>query len=237
VNLYRCATQIAGLVLVVSVLVAGAIRAASEPDIVIAVKGRANANASIATSGAFVAVAWAARTREGITDAYAATSRDGGRSFQMPVRVNQIAGDVSVSGEQPPRIALIPNRAADSSLVVMWTAKAPSGTRLISARSTDGGRPFGPAASVPGSDASGNRGWESLAVGANGEPVAVFLRTKAGNVGVGADITRYAVPANLQEPYGSPSSYHAFVHYALNGPGSIRTSASRQTASPEAPSH
>src|SRR4030095_10372973 len=44
-----------------------------------------------------------------------------------------------------------------------------------SARSTDGGQSFGPATSVPGSDASGNRGWESLAMGARGEPVAVWL--------------------------------------------------------------
>src|SRR6185503_17486635 len=35
-----------------------------------------------------------------------------------------------------------------------------------------------------------------------------FLRSEAGNFGVGADVTRYAVPENLQEPYGSPTSYH-----------------------------
>jgi len=44
-----------------------------------------------------------------------------------------------------------------------------------------------------------------------------FLRTDAGNIGVGADVTKYAVPENLQEPYGSPASYHVFVHYALRG--------------------
>ena len=46
-----------------------------------------------------------------------------------------------------------------------------------------------------------------------------FLRTEAGNLGVGADVTAYTVPANLQDSYGSPSSYHVFVHYALRGPG------------------
>jgi hypothetical protein len=44
-----------------------------------------------------------------------------------------------------------------------------------------------------------------------------FLRTTAGNFGVGADVTGYGVPSNLQESYGSPSSYHVFVHYSLRG--------------------
>ena len=57
----------------------------------------------------------------------------------------------------------------------MWTARSASGTRLVSARSTDGGQSFGPASVVPGSDASGNRGWESMAIGANGDPVTVWL--------------------------------------------------------------
>ena len=34
---------------------------------------------------------------------------------------------------------------------------------------------------------------------------------------IGADIKRYAVPENLREPYGSPASYHVFVHYAWRG--------------------
>jgi hypothetical protein len=52
-----------------------------------------------------------------------------------------------------------------------------------------------------------------------------LLRTDGGNFGIGADVTTYAVPENLREPYGSPSSYHVFLHYALGGP------------SPSAPSH
>jgi hypothetical protein len=64
-----------------------------------------------------------------------------------------------------------------------------------------------------------------------------FLRTDGGNFGIGADVTTYAVPENLREPYGSPSSYHVFLHYALRGPGSIKRSASPQTASAEAHSH
>jgi len=46
-----------------------------------------------------------------------------------------------------------------------------------------------------------------------------FLETKAGVFGVGADVTGYSVPENLQDSYGSPSSYHVFVHYSLRGQG------------------
>jgi hypothetical protein len=44
-----------------------------------------------------------------------------------------------------------------------------------------------------------------------------FLETRMGTVGVGADVTGYSVPLNLEEAYGSPSSYHVFVHYSLRG--------------------
>jgi hypothetical protein len=46
-----------------------------------------------------------------------------------------------------------------------------------------------------------------------------FVETKMGIFGVGADVTGYSVPLNLEEAYGSPSSYHVFVHYSLRGPG------------------
>jgi hypothetical protein len=174
INLLRSA-RAALLVLVTFSAAGSSTKAASDTAIAIGVKDRASANASIATDGDFVAIAWAARTQAGITDVYAATSRDGGRSFSAPVRVNHTAGDVNVSGEQPPRIALTPHRGAAPSLLVMWTAKGPSGTRLVSSRSADGGQSFQAAASVPGSDASGNRGWESLAISAQGVPVAVWL--------------------------------------------------------------
>jgi hypothetical protein len=144
-------------------------------SVVVGVPGRANANVSIAASGASVAVAWAARTADGTTDVYTAVSHDGGRSFGMPVRVNRVPGEASISGEQPPRIVWHAGRSTDPAIVVLWTAKSPSGTRLVSARSTDGGTSFGPTEAVPGGDASGNRGWESAAVTATGEVVAAWL--------------------------------------------------------------
>jgi len=40
-----------------------------------------------------------------------------------------------------------------------------------------------------------------------------LLTMQAGTLGVGTDITAYAVPANLKESYGSPLSFHVFVRY------------------------
>ena len=39
------------------------------------------------------------------------------------------------------------------------------------------------------------------------------VRARAGNFGAGADVTGYAVPANLDEPYGSRVSFHVFMRY------------------------
>ena len=166
---------VGGIALAVSAAALVLVSTRTETVTEVGVAGRANANASIATNGSFVSVAWAARTEDGVTDIYATTSRDGGRSFGAPVRVNQHAGDASASGEQPPRIALIARPTGDPSVAVTWTAKASAGTRLMSAGSTNGGRSFGPAQSVPGSDAGGNRGWESVAVTGRGDVVAVWL--------------------------------------------------------------
>jgi hypothetical protein len=58
---------------------------------------------------------------------------------------------------------------------VVWTAKGGSGTRLVSARSDDGGRSFARSTAVPGSDAAGNRGWESTATDRDGHVLAIWL--------------------------------------------------------------
>jgi hypothetical protein len=141
----------------------------------IAVKGRVNAYASLAADGAFAVLAWGASTSDGVTDIYAAASTDGGRTFATPMRVNQVAGDANLSGEQPPRVALVRRTGGHPSIIVVWTAKAPAGTRLLSARSDDGAKSFATPFRVPGSEAAGNRGWQSIAVGRDGEVVAVWL--------------------------------------------------------------
>jgi hypothetical protein len=147
--------------------------AAAEPLRIAARRG-ANANVSLVARGRFAAMAWGV-TAAGATDIYVAVSRDGGRAFSTPVRINGRAGGASLSGEQPPRIALVPGKTNEPSIVVGWTAKADAGTRLIASRSDDGGRSFAPPSKVTGSDASGNRGWESIATRNDGSVVAVWL--------------------------------------------------------------
>jgi hypothetical protein len=129
------------------------------------VPGRVAATPSIAAQGALVVVVFSATDPAGTSDIYAAVSHDGGRRFDAAVRVNDVPGDARVNGEQPPRVELI-----DQYIVVVWTSKGAQGTRLLQARSTDGGRTFSPAAIVAGTDARGNRGWESIA-----GPVALWL--------------------------------------------------------------
>ncbi|MGB7218106.1 MAG: hypothetical protein WBD07_04795 [Vicinamibacterales bacterium] len=144
-------------------------------DAILAIRGRANTNASIAAAGDFVAVVWGAATASGTTDIYAAVSRDAGRTFAAPSRVNDVAGDARVSGEQPPRVSLVPHPGGDPSVVVVWTTKGPGGTQLKTARSDTGGRSFTRSTIVPGGDAQGNRGWESTAVDGEGHVAVLWL--------------------------------------------------------------
>jgi hypothetical protein len=224
VNTHFTLSKIAGVALLACVLTGSSVETNGKA-IEIGVSGRANANASIASAGSFVAVAWAARTKEGVTDIFAVVSRDGGRSFGSPVRVNQVAGEAAVSGEQPPRIALLSRRAGDPALVAVWTARSSSGTRLVSARSTDGGRSFGPTTSVPGSDATGNRGWESMAINAQGDPVAVWLdhrEVPARPAGTGAS-SGHQHGAMQHQTDGAARAQLSKIFFAkLNDPASAR---------------
>jgi hypothetical protein len=159
-----------GLALAASMPLDGATGRSSE----IAVKDRANANASLAAHGQFAALVWSASAKDA-TDIFAATSRDGGSAFGVPVRVNRTSGEASANGEQPPRVALVPRAGGDPSIVVVWTAKSATGTRLWTARSDDGGKSFSQPTAVPGSEAGGNRGWESIATDSEGRIVALWL--------------------------------------------------------------
>lgn len=136
-------------------------RAASAGPVRLGVDGRTNAFSSVAVSGATVAITWAATDASGVSDVYTAVSRDAGQSFAPPVRVNDIAGQARVNGEQPPRVELVGHAGAPPDVVVVWTAPGTGGTALLFARSADGGRTFTRAATVPGSNGPGNRGWLS----------------------------------------------------------------------------
>jgi hypothetical protein len=134
----------------------------------LSVPGRASAHVSLASAGAFVAAAWSASSPGGVTDVYLAASVDGGETFSAPIRVNSNPGEARVNGEQPPRLALSPRPSGPPEIVVIWTAKGSTGTRLLTARSVDRGRTFTHSAHLPGTDAAGNRGWEAIGAGQRG---------------------------------------------------------------------
>lgn len=143
--------------------------------ITLAVPGRSNATATAAAEGSFVVVSFSATTTDGSADIYAAVSRDAAKTFGTPVRVNDVAGDARANGEQPPRIALSRRSDGDPAVTIVWTTKGKSGTRLVSARSLDGGRSYAPAVAVPDSDAAGNRGWHNVLARRDGHVFAIWL--------------------------------------------------------------
>lgn len=149
--------------------------APQSPLTMVGAPGRANANVSVAAAGEFVAVAWSGAEPGGSMDIYLSVSTNSGEAFSAPVRVNRTPGEARVNGEQPPRVALVPRTAGPPSIVVVWTARARAGTVLLSARSDDGGRTFGASSLIPGTDAPGNRGWQTIGVDRDGNVHAVWL--------------------------------------------------------------
>lgn len=175
----------------------------------LSVPDRTGANPSVAAHGAFVAVAFSAATISSM-DIFVATSTDGGSTFGTPVQVNRVAGEARVSGEEPPRVALVPRRGAAPDIVIVWTAKAGTTWKLLSARSLDGGRTFTPSAPVPGSDSEGSRGWESVAVNATGRVSVLWLDHRDLIAADGAHQHRAAsasgaTPAPMVMPKGDPT--------------------------------
>ncbi|NOT25445.1 MAG: exo-alpha-sialidase [Acidobacteria bacterium] len=141
----------------------------------VGVSGRDNQYVSAASDGASVALAWSASSEATGTDVFAAVSHDHGASFGAPVRVNAVERQANINGEQPPRITFRKRPDGRRQIVVLWTAKATGGTSLLSARSDDDGRTFGPTTPAPGTETAGNRGWESMAAASDGQLYAVWL--------------------------------------------------------------
>ena len=97
---------------------------------------------------------------------------------------------------RPPRSTRVRSSAASDvykrQVVVVWTARGPTGTRLLTARSDDGGKSFAPHTAVPGSEAAGNRGWESIAADGDGRVVALWLDHRESAAGKGATAMSHA---------------------------------------------
>ena len=94
---------------------------------------------------------------------------------KVDVQVNAVAGDARVSGEQPPRVVLVAGRGATPDVVVVWGSKGTTGSRLLTARSSDGGKTFSASSLVSGADGEGNRGWESVAADSAGRMYVLWL--------------------------------------------------------------
>jgi hypothetical protein len=142
-------------------------------DTTLAVPGRVNSTPWIAARGANVAVAWGAAA-DGKGDVFVAVSRDGGRTFGQPVRVNSIAGEARISGEIAPRVALGPEAGSAPALTVTWNAKD-GGTQIKTARSRDGGRTFVEEKSLQTKGAIGDRGWQASTLDATGKLHTIWL--------------------------------------------------------------
>ncbi len=156
-----------------SVLVTAFVRA--DGDVSLSIPGRTSATPSVAADGSFVAIVWGASSPDGATDVFAASSRDGGRVFGAPVRVNDVDGDARLNGEQPPQVGLVRRAGHEPAIAVVWTTKGRRGTRLLQARSDDGGRSFGRSQIVPGTDEAGNRGWQAVSVEPSGRVNVAWL--------------------------------------------------------------
>jgi hypothetical protein len=120
-----------------------------------------NGPATIAADGDRVLVAWGAR-RDKSTDIHAAWSADGGSTFAAPARVNDVAGDARVSGEQPPRVSL------GTDARVVWNSSQDGRSVLRMAEAASAGKPFAAARTLHAPGLPGPRGWASSAVGADG---------------------------------------------------------------------
>jgi hypothetical protein len=150
----------------------------TSPHTTLGVAGAVNATPSLTIAGRAIAAVWTS-TKDGATNVYLAMSNDGGATFTEPRRVNDQDGDASANNEQPPRVTLS-GSSATRTVTVVWSKRneGPQRTRrdaVRMARSTDGGRTFSPARFTHDSTLSGARGWESLAVGSDGQVHAVWL--------------------------------------------------------------
>jgi hypothetical protein len=142
---------------------------------ILGVAGRTNANATLASEGMRVAVVWAASGSTG-ADIELALSADGGKTFAPPVRVNDVSGEATVSGEQPPRVVL-----HGAAVDVVWVAKQDRVPAIRAATSKDGGLTFSPARTITPAGISGARGWESAAVADDGSLHVAWLDGRAAN--------------------------------------------------------
>src|SRR5262245_2169880 len=143
--------------IVIGGLATGCAKPAPPAPVELSVDGRSNAHVTLAADGRRVVAAWIASS-DSAADVYAAVSDNGGRRFGAPVRVNDLAGDATGNGEQPPRAVL-----SHGAMTVVWVSKRNGVSGIRAARSADGGRSFSPGRTISPDGVTGARGWESAA--------------------------------------------------------------------------
>jgi hypothetical protein len=146
-----------------------------------AVAERDSATPSIAVSGERVVVAWSTAPPSGGMDILAAVSEDGGLTFGEPVRVNDAAAVVRVSGEQAPRVAFVGDRIA-----VVWPAQRDGFSEIRFATSDDHGRTFQPSRLAHAAGLAGLRGWAAAAGDGQGRLHLAWLDGRVAGVSAGA---------------------------------------------------
>jgi hypothetical protein len=147
------------------------------PSITLAVPNRVNSTPWIAATGSFVAVTWAAAAN-GKGDIFLATSRDGGRTFSAPVRVNRVDGTARISGEIAPRVAVSAGASKEPIVTVTWNAKE-AATTIKTARSRDGGRTFVEEKDLQKAGSIGDRGWQASTLDSRGTLHSIWLDHRA----------------------------------------------------------
>jgi hypothetical protein len=145
-----------------------------DPPITIGVSGHSSQTPWAAALGNVVAVAFGAQASTGSADVYVTISRDSGRHFATPVRVNAVAGDARLGGELPPRVGLVPRGADVPGIVVSYGARAQS-TEIRLSRSLDGGRTFSAPRALQAPGAPGDRGWHAMAIDGAGAAHVMWL--------------------------------------------------------------
>jgi hypothetical protein len=191
----------------------GSAAASAAEPLRLGLTGAVNSGVSLAALGSSVVVAWAARSGAA-TDVYAAWSRDGGASFEAPLRVNDVAGDARVSGEQAPRIAL------GGSARVVWISSQAGASVVRSATRADGVPGFGAAATIHPEGLAGARGWASLAADRDGAAHVAWLDGRGAAPADGA--AAKAGPAGSTGHHAGHEGRQDLFHVSL-GPDGTRS--------------
>jgi hypothetical protein len=196
----------------ISCLASSPVSARQDAAITLSVPGRSSQTPWAAAVGDFVAVAFGAQAPQGAPDVFVAVSRDGGRRFSTPVRVNATDGGARLGGELPPRVGVVARPGAEPKIVVAYGAKAP-GTEIRIARSTDGGRTFPSSRALQAPGAPGDRGWHAMALDARGQAHVMWLDHRGLAAPASAPAGHHPEPAGH---HPEPAGHHA-ERQALDG--------------------